>query len=70
MRQPTLASPASVLVQKCAGPVSLGDAGLTQADVERLWRTDRARLLTCIRRHLALVEFYADRDSGLKDGKP
>jgi len=66
LRQPVLAAPESALVQKCTGPVSLGDKGLTQAEVERLWRTDRQRLLTCIRRHLALVEFYADRDAALQ----
>lgn len=66
VRQPTLAVPDSVLVQKCAGPVSLGDAGLTQADVERLWRTDRRRLLECYRRHLALRDFVVDRDDALR----
>jgi hypothetical protein len=57
--------PDSTLVQKCAGPIDLGDKPLTQSDLERLWITDRARLLACIRRHIALVDFYADRDAGL-----
>lgn len=68
LRQPALTAPDSALVHRCVGPVSLGDKGLTQAEVERLWRTDRQRLLTCIRRHLALVEFYADRDGALAAG--
>ncbi|MCS0459961.1 anaerobic dehydrogenase [Rhizobium favelukesii] len=58
-------APDSALVQKCAGPVDIGDKELTQADLERLWISDRQRLLTCVRRHLALVGFYADRDAGL-----
>ncbi len=62
---PRLTKPDSALVQKCAGPVDLGDKELTQADVERLWITDRQRLLTCVRRHLALRDFYADRDGRL-----
>lgn len=62
---PRLVAPDSALVQKCAGPVDIGDKELTQADLERLWISDRQRLLTCVRRHLALVGFYADRDAGL-----
>jgi len=62
---PRLTKPDSTLLQKCAGPVDLGDKELTQADVERLWISDRQRLLTCVRRHLALRDFYADRDAGL-----
>lgn len=52
-------------MQKCAGPVDIGEKELTQAELERLWITDRKRLVTCIRRHIALVDFYADRDAGL-----
>ena len=62
---PHLVGPDSVLVQKCAGPIDIGEKELTQAELERLWITDRKRMLTCIRRHLALVDFYADRDAGL-----
>ncbi|EJC75578.1 hypothetical protein Rleg10DRAFT_5788 [Rhizobium leguminosarum bv. trifolii WSM2012] len=61
-----LAQPDSLLTMKCAGPVDLGNDPLTQARLEELWKTDRARLLTCIRRHLALRYFYADRDAGLE----
>jgi hypothetical protein len=57
--------PDSALVQKCAGPVDIGDKALPQARLEQLWITDRARLLACIQRHIALVDFYGDRDAGL-----
>jgi hypothetical protein len=59
----------SVLTTKCLGPVDLGDKPLTQAQLEHLWITDRERLLSCVRRHLALRDFYADRDAGI-EGKP
>lgn len=62
---PRLVAPDSALLQKCAGPVDIGDKELTQARLEELWITDRQRLLTCVRRHLALRDFYADRDGGL-----
>ncbi|MET3754695.1 hypothetical protein ABID08_002052 [Rhizobium binae] len=54
------------MTARCLGPVDLGDKALTQAQLEKLWITDRERLLTCIRRHLALRDFYADRDAGLE----
>ncbi|WP_259671953.1 MULTISPECIES: anaerobic dehydrogenase [unclassified Rhizobium] len=57
------------MTARCLGPVDLGDKALTQAQLEKLWITDRERLLTCIRRHLALRDFYADRDAGLEGGK-
>lgn len=66
---PKLARPDSALVTKCVGPVDLGNDPLTQERLEELWKTDRARLLSCIRRHLALRDFYADRDSALEGGK-
>ncbi|WP_261337931.1 anaerobic dehydrogenase [Rhizobium leguminosarum] len=55
-----------MLLERCKGPVDIGDKPLTQAQLERLWITDRERLLSCVRRHLALVGFYADRDAGLE----
>nr|OAP95085.1 dehydrogenase [Rhizobium leguminosarum] len=66
---PVLRKADGVLTTKCLGPVDLGDKPLTQAQLEHLWITDRERLLSCVRRHLALVGFYADRDAGL-EGKP
>jgi hypothetical protein len=56
----------SALTTKCLGPVDLGDKPLTQAQLEHLWITDRERLLSCARRHMALRDFYADRDAGLE----
>jgi hypothetical protein len=55
-----------MLLEKCRGPVDLGDKALTQAALEKLWITDRERLLTCVRRHLALRDYYLDRDAGLE----
>ncbi|MBB2793878.1 UNVERIFIED_ORG: hypothetical protein GGD58_002742 [Rhizobium pisi] len=57
------------MTAKCLGPVDLGDKPMTQAQLERLWVTDRERLLSCIRRHMALRDFYADRDAALEGGK-
>lgn len=66
---PKLTRPDSALTAKCLGPVDLGDNPLTQAQLEKLWISDRERLLTCIRRHLALRDFYADRDAAVEGGK-
>ncbi|WP_246763323.1 anaerobic dehydrogenase [Rhizobium sp. 007] len=54
-----------MLLEKCVGPVDIGDKPLAQAQLEKLWIKDRERLLSCVRRHLALRDFYADRDAGL-----
>ncbi|TBC23471.1 anaerobic dehydrogenase [Rhizobium ruizarguesonis] len=56
----------SALTTRCLGPVDLGDKPLMQAQLEKFWITDRERLLSCARRHLALRDFYADRDAGLE----
>jgi len=61
-----LTKPDSVLLERCKGPVDLGDKPLTQAQLEKLWITDRERLLSCIRKDLALRDYYADRDAGLE----
>lgn len=61
-----LTKPDSVLLERCKGPVDLGDKPLTQAQLEKLWITDRERLLSCARKHLALRDYYADRDAGLE----
>ncbi|MGO6986920.1 hypothetical protein, partial [Rhizobium leguminosarum] len=60
----------SALTTKCLGPVDLGDKPLTQAALEKLWITDRERLLSCARKHLALRDFYADRDAGIEGNLP
>jgi hypothetical protein len=49
--------------------VDLGVAALVQEQIERLWSTDRARLIACAKRHKALADFIADRDAELR-GKP
>ncbi|UFS82021.1 MULTISPECIES: anaerobic dehydrogenase [Rhizobium] len=53
------------MLERCVGPVDLGDKELTLALLEFYWKKDRARLLSCVRKHLELVDFYADRDAGL-----
>ncbi|WP_311043585.1 anaerobic dehydrogenase [Rhizobium lentis] len=63
---PKLVQPDSTLTVRCLGPVDLGDKALTQAQLEKLWIADRERLLSCLRRHLALRDFYADRDAALE----
>ncbi|ACM26540.1 anaerobic dehydrogenase protein [Rhizobium rhizogenes K84] len=62
---PKLTKPDSVLLEKCIGPVELGNKALVQAQVERLWMKDRQNLLSCARKHLSLRDFYADRDGRL-----
>ncbi|MBB4272807.1 anaerobic dehydrogenase [Rhizobium mongolense] len=54
-----------MLIERCVGPVDIGDKPLAQAMVEQYWMKDRERLLSCARRHLALRDYYADRDAGL-----
>jgi len=60
--------PDSALLRECGSPAALGDGPLTQAQVEDLWITDRAALLDCYRRHLALRNFVVDRDDRLRGG--
>ncbi|WP_163905660.1 anaerobic dehydrogenase [Rhizobium daejeonense] len=64
-----LSKPDSALQKACLRPAALGQGALTQAQVEDLWITDRAALLACYRRHLALRDFYAYRDAALEAGK-
>ncbi|MBB2818980.1 UNVERIFIED_ORG: hypothetical protein GGD59_002225 [Rhizobium esperanzae] len=66
---PKLVRPDSALTERCKGPVDLGNDPLTQAQLEKLWITDRERLLSCARRHLALRDFYADRDAALEGAR-
>lgn len=63
---PLLVAPDSRLVQRCLRAVQLPDRAITQAELEELWGTDRARLRTCALRHGALRDFYATRDAGLR----
>jgi hypothetical protein len=49
--------------------VKLPDRAITQAELEELWGTDRARLRSCAMRHGALRDFYAARDAELR-GEP
>nr|WP_245206071.1 MULTISPECIES: anaerobic dehydrogenase [unclassified Rhizobium] len=62
-----MTKPDSVLLELCKGPVDLGDKPLPQWRLEQLWITDRERLLSCARKHLALRDYYADRDQLLSE---
>ncbi|AGB71042.1 hypothetical protein [Rhizobium tropici] len=66
---PQLAKPDSALTKDCDAPVNIGDKALTQEQTENLWIPDRKALLECRRRHAALRDFYADRDSRLEGKK-
>jgi len=59
---PVLSSPDSALVKLCNVPVDLGSEALVQAQIEKLWSTDRANLARCLRKHKALVDFLNERD--------
>lgn len=66
--KPILIAPDATLTRICERPVLLPDRGLTQAEVEAFWRSDRARLLDCRARHEALAAYIADRDARLSGG--
>jgi len=40
----------------------LGQGPLTQAQVEKLWITDRVSLIGCYNKHKAFVEYIKERD--------
>jgi hypothetical protein len=56
-------------MKACNLPLDIGSVALTQEQTENLWITDRAALITCFRRHLALRDFVIDRDDALR-GNP
>jgi len=64
---PVIQAPDSALVKACLGPMDLGDKALTQEQIENLWSTDRARLLTCAKRHKAFADFIKERDRLLQE---
>lgn len=63
---PNLVQPDSRLTEDCPRPGVLPDRPLTQREAETLWRGDRGALVACGKRHAALRDFYADRDSALR----
>lgn len=52
------------LRQACADVVNIPERDLTEAEVARLWATDRRALLTCARRHGALAKAVAVIEAG------
>lgn len=63
---PQIVRPDAELMKACDLPVNLGENPIAQAQLEKLWITDRQRLLECYRRHLALRDFVVDRDDALR----
>ena len=54
------------LLRNCKLPVKLPERGLTQADVEKLWGTDRASLVRCYKKHKKTIDYYMTRDAKLR----
>ena len=52
-----LSAPPPSLVQTCQAAVALPARDLMQAEVERFWRADRARLAACRDKHQGLAEW-------------
>jgi hypothetical protein len=66
---PRLTKPDTILLEQCKGPTDLGNDPLSQARLEKLWIRDRERLVSCLRKHLALRDFYEHRDNDLRGSK-
>ena len=52
-----LAPPPPSLVQPCEAALALPVRDLMQAEVERFWRADRARLADCRDKHQGMVDW-------------
>ena len=52
-----LEPPPPSLVQPCQAAVALPARDITQTEVERWWRSDRARLAACRDKHQGLAEW-------------
>jgi hypothetical protein len=52
------------LKKACAGVIDIPERDLTQAEVARLWATDRRALFACARRHGALAKAVAVLEAG------
>jgi len=61
--KPILTPADSELLRSCLGPVEVPPRALTQQQIERLWITDRQRIIECARRHQALAEWIKRRDA-------
>lgn len=68
--RPILLEADSKLLEDCQLPVQLGQGPLTQAQVEKLWITDRVSLIGCYNKHKAFIEYIKERDKLVrgKDG--
>lgn len=54
------------LLRDCKLPIRLPEKELTQADVEKLWGTDRASLVKCYKKHKKTIDYYLSRDAKLR----
>lgn len=65
-QKPVLEDPPEELLAPCEDPQRLPNRALTQAEVETLWRRDRANLTACGDTLESLKEFYQQRDDALR----
>jgi hypothetical protein len=61
-----LANAPAELLRSCKLPVKLPERGLTQADIEKLWGSDRASLVKCYKKHKKTIDYYLARDAKLR----
>ena len=54
-----LEMPPPSLVEPCQPALNLPARDITQAEVERFWRADRARLAACREKHQGMVDWSA-----------
>lgn len=64
--RPYLTGADTALTKVCPSTVVLPQRPLTQLEIETLWGQDRYNLVNCGARHKALVEFFKNRDDGLR----
>lgn len=62
-----LEAPPPSLTQPAQPPVTLPARDITQAEVERFWRADRARLIEAREKHQGLVDWAAGVVAALSD---
>jgi hypothetical protein len=66
VKPPQITRPDSKLMKACDRPLLLPYGPMMQSQVEESWIADRAALLSCYRRQLALRNYIIDRDNALR----
>ncbi len=66
--RPPLGRVDSRLTNPCPDPVALPDRALTQAEVETLWKSDRASLRFCKAKDTGVIRVYQARERVLLTG--